>query len=146
MKRIYGYVYKFDEFFGDTTRKIEKEEFEQQLLYMESHPQAYIPVTTSADALIGDLYKAPLKIDGYATLELKDDGVYAYITTNGNLIDKFDDDFILENFNLGMSLVCDNPSFFNSKLRSVYITHLTVGRFMTKHIYKPDKVETVKKN
>lgn len=145
MKRIEGYVYKFGNDFGSTTRTISKEEFSIQLDYMEEH-NVCIPVTTCPDALIEDLYKHPMKIDGYARLTLRDDGIYATIKTNGNIIDHFTNEFILENFNLGMALVCDNPSFYNSVLKAVWITHLTVGRFLTKTIYKPERVITIEKS
>lgn len=142
MKRIEGYVYKFGNYFGSTTKTISKEEFSNQI---EGH-NVYIPVTTCPDVLIEDLYKHPMKIDGYAKLALTYYGVYATIKTNGNIIDHFSDDFVLENFNLGMALVCDNPSFYNSSLKDVWITHLTVGRFLTKTIYKPERVTTIEKS
>lgn len=138
--KITGYVYKFDEFFGNYNRKIAKDE----IISKECEKSMSVPITVLSKFTHSIEYPSIADMIGKATLKIDDIGIYTDITIfnhtqEGYIIESLTDEQIKNELNLGLALLGshnENSEFMNY----CKIYYIVLGTFVSVHIYKPDHV------
>lgn len=138
--RITGYVYKFDETFGNYDRKIAKDE----IISQECEKSMLVPVPVLSNFMNSLTCPNITDMIGKATLKIDDIGIYTDITVfnhtqEGRIIESLTDEQIKNELNLGLALlgsVDENSEFMNFRK----INYIVLGTFVSSHIYKPDHV------
>lgn len=136
---IVGYAYKWDNPFGATNQKLNRDAVRKEIEATQEHP---LPVM-----LDGLDNSGMISFDhaiGEATLTEDDIGIKAHINLYHNErsrgIVSQSDTFIKENCNIGLG-ISGNMSFFQSDgLIDVIFKIVQFGRFLSPNIYTPETV------